>query len=233
MTKRLIGVGGLIAVSVLGWQAWSFGENVGKDIKGAADSAGNAVKNTAEKATDALKKSDQREVDRLGDSTDPRDQAKHFVLEASEANRAEIAEGKIAAAQAHNPDIKRFAQQMVDDHTAAEQQLEQVAQNLGVKLPKALNEVHVSILDNLKRKTGRDFDRHYLYGQVAEHVMAVLMFRDASEELQEQQAKQYAQQTLPKLQHHLQEAEQLANAGTAITAGGHLEGHETTNQNSK
>ena len=66
---------------------------------------------------------------------------------------------------------------------------------------------------------GQEFDRAWLYGNVAGHTKAVLMFRDAAQECQNPQLKQYAQETLPTLRQHLEHAQKIAQFDEATTAG--------------
>ena len=66
---------------------------------------------------------------------------------------------------------------------------------------------------------GQEFDRAWLYGNVAGHTKAVLKFRDEAREGQNEQIKQFAQQTLPVIQKHLQHAQEMAQFDTAQQAG--------------
>ena len=67
---------------------------------------------------------------------------------------------------------------------------------------------------------GAEFERAYVIHQVADHVKAVLKYRDASQMAKNDQLKSFASQALPKLQQHLQQASQIAGWDeSAITAG--------------
>ena len=46
-----------------------------------------------------------------------------FVQEAAVGGMAEVALGKLAATKATNPDVKQFAQRMIDDHSKANAEL--------------------------------------------------------------------------------------------------------------
>jgi len=145
-----------------------------------------------------------------------------FVRHAMMANQFEIQAGQLAEQRAEDQNIKQFAQMLVKDHQQNQQQLQQAAQGIqqgSQSQEKDLGPVHQAMLQELQKKQGRQFDRAFLYGNVAGHTKAVLMFRDASQELQNPQLKQYAQQTLPALRKHLEEAQRLAQFDTAEQAG--------------
>ena len=100
----------------------------------------------------------------------------HFVRHAAWSGMFEIDTAKLAADRTNNSEIKQFAQRMIDDHTKANNQLEQIAQSKGMDVPKTLDPVDQAKLDQLqKMQPGRDFDRAYVYGQVAADIEAVLV----------------------------------------------------------
>ena len=66
---------------------------------------------------------------------------KRFVQEAAAGGMAEVELSKIAQ-KSENPDIKRFADRMVQDHMAANQELMSVTGGLGIDVPRALDHEH-------------------------------------------------------------------------------------------
>jgi predicted outer membrane protein len=64
------------------------------------------------------------------DSSDRR-----FVTEAAESSMSEIRQGQLASERASNEKVKQFAQQMVQDHTKANQELMSLAANKGITIP--------------------------------------------------------------------------------------------------
>ncbi len=157
-----------------------------------------------------------------------------FVKHATESGMAEVAMAKLALERAQGDDVKAFARHMVEDHTKANEQLAQFAKDKGIEVPTQTDAVHQACMQMLQKASGRDFDRAYIYDQVADHVKAVLWFRDASQELKDQQLRQFAVATYPTLTQHLQEAERLAGMGNneAAPAAGHIRGSgsHTTDQ---
>ena len=142
-----------------------------------------------------------------------------FVECAAGMDQFEIQAAKLAERQAEDDQIKQFARQIIQDHQQSSQALQQAAQQAGIQVSQQLKPVQQAMLQDLQQLQGRDFDRAWLYGNVAGHTIAVLKFRDAAKESQNEQLKEFAQQTLPKLQQHLQKAQEMAQFDTAQQAG--------------
>jgi putative membrane protein len=64
------------------------------------------------------------------DSTD-----RKFVMEAAQGGMEEVSLGHMAVDKATNPDVKQFAQRMIDDHSKANSELMALASQKGVNLP--------------------------------------------------------------------------------------------------
>ena len=146
-----------------------------------------------------------------------------FVECAAAMDQFEIQAAQIAEQQAQDDQIKEFAKQLRQDHEQTSKQLQQVAQQAGIPISQQLKQPQQAMLQELKQMQGQEFDKAYIYGNVAGHTVAVLKFRDAAREAQNPQLKQLAQQTLPKLQQHLRHAQELAqwDEASAQTAGAH------------
>src|SRR3954471_7386329 len=102
--------------------------------------------------------------DQQGDSKS-RKYVEHMLI----ANMAEIQLGQMGAERASSSDVKSFAQQMVTDHTRANQELMPVAQQLGVQQPTQLDAKHQKIADRLSKAQGTDFDRQFMKAMVSAH----------------------------------------------------------------
>jgi putative membrane protein len=121
--------------------------------------------------------------------------------------------------QAQDPKIKALAQQIIQDHKKAQEQLQQAAQKAGTQVPQEMNEVHKAILQMMQKKQGRNLELSYLWHQIGDHTKKVLEHRYMADNAQSPELKQYAQQTGQHLQHHLAQA--LSAAGLdaqAVTA---------------
>jgi putative membrane protein len=153
------------------------------------------------------------------------DPTRAFIKEAYSSNLFEVQLGELAAQRAQDDQVKQFARSMVADHTKANEELKRLGQSGDKQTSERLDAVHQAKLQKMQRLPASEFDRKYIFSQVAGHTMNVLEFRYQSQNAQDQQVKQYATQTLPKLEQHLQHANKIAKqqgGGEAGTAAGRL-----------
>jgi putative membrane protein len=92
-----------------------------------------------------------------------------FVEKASIVNMAEIQLGQLAVERAQDPQVKQFAQTMIDDHTKAQEQLKTVAGSQNLPIPSALDSKHQKLHDKLAKLQGAEFDRAYMDAMVDGH----------------------------------------------------------------
>jgi putative membrane protein len=102
---------------------------------------------------------------------------KAFVRHASEGGLAEVQFGQLAAQKAQNPDVKAFGQKMVDDHSALNEKMKPIAQNLGVTPASKLNAKDAAEYNKLNSLSGDDFDKEYVADMVADHRKDLREFR--------------------------------------------------------
>jgi len=92
-----------------------------------------------------------------------------FVRDVALKNMAEIELSRLASEKATSPEIKSFAQRMIDDHGAAGHSLESVVSGQRLEWPVQLDSRHRKSLDELAAKQGADFDRDYVKTMVESH----------------------------------------------------------------
>ncbi len=146
-------------------------------------------------------RTDQRAGSLSGSHVDRR-----FVTQAHADGLAEIALGKMAAERAATPAARKFGETMVRDHTAANQQLEALAKRKRVALQKDVSPRNKLVAERLARESNEDFDRAYLRGQVRDHEEAIRRFQAEVSGGRDADIRKFAEQTLPKLEQHLQMA---------------------------
>jgi len=106
-------------------------------------------------------------------STTVHDSDKTFVSNMLSDGTAEVELGRMAAQRAVNPDVKRFAQMMVDDHTKAGADLKQVASMYSIDVTPQNEDKHKDLMDRLSKLQGRQFDKEYMKSMVDDHEDAV------------------------------------------------------------
>lgn len=134
-----------------------------------------------------------------------------FVKLASQDGMTEVALGKIALMKSSNPDIKQFANRMVQDHTKANGQLSEIAKKQGIPVSKKLDAEHAAMVKMMSDKSGADFDTAYTSDMLADHKKAIALFQNEATDHADPDLASFAQSTLPVLRQHQQMAEQLTN----------------------
>ena len=92
-----------------------------------------------------------------------------FVRDVATKNMAEVELSRMALEKATDPDIKSFAQRMIDDHGAAGDKLKSVVTAQRIEWPTQLDDKHRQTADALAKKQGVDFDRDYAEAMVEGH----------------------------------------------------------------
>ncbi|MEX2233253.1 MAG: DUF4142 domain-containing protein [Cyclobacteriaceae bacterium] len=130
-----------------------------------------------------------------------------FAVEAADGGVLKVQASTLALTKATSPQVKQFAQMMVDDHTKANNELKALAQQKNIMLPTVLGDAHQHKLDNLGEKTGAEFDKEYMDLMVKDHKEAIDEFEDAAEDDEDAEIKSWASSKLPGLRQHLEHAE--------------------------
>jgi putative membrane protein len=133
-----------------------------------------------------------------------------FAREASAGGLAEVNLGRIGVQRAVNPEVRRFAQRMVDDHSKANQELINLANRKGFTLARTMDQEHQQLADRLMKMSGEEFDRTFMKHMLKDHKDAVALFEAKSQNARDPDLKQFATMTLPTLREHLRMAQQLA-----------------------
>ena len=80
--------------------------------------------------------------------------AKDFIHHVAIVNMAEIDLGKLAADRGTAEEVKKFAQMMIEDHTAAGDKLKALASDLKMEAPGQLDDKHTDQRDKLSKRSG-------------------------------------------------------------------------------
>ena len=93
----------------------------------------------------------------------PAPSAQDFVDKVAISDLFEIHSSQLALSKQPDKDTKPFAQKMVTDHQKTSKELKSLVDGGKVKatLPSALDSEHGKMLDDLKAKSGKDFDQSY------------------------------------------------------------------------
>lgn len=132
---------------------------------------------------------------------------KRFVTKAADGGQAEVQIAQLAAQQATNPEVKSFAQKLVNDHTAVNQELMSLASSKGVALDK--DDGQDRFYKRLSKKTGADFDREFVEHMIDDHEKDIKMFEKASNDAKDSDIRSFASKHVGHLREHLTQAQGL------------------------
>ena len=160
---------------------------------------------------------------------------KNFVNHMLADGMAEVELARLAQDHAASAEVKQFAQMMVDDHTKAGDQLKQIASTSAIPQDAKVDDKHKDLMDKLSKLRGMDFDKEYMSAMIDDHEDAVRDLRSrvdenrsvkdrlegknpengasvkpkVSDDRVTMAVNEWAADTLPTIEHHLDSAEQI------------------------
>jgi putative membrane protein len=140
-----------------------------------------------------------------------------FVRKALEGGAAEVQMGQLAQQKSQSDDVKQFAQKMVDDHTKLDEQMQPVAQHLGISEPKGPSKKDSKLIAKLESLSGPQFDQEYIKAMLKGHKQDLKDFKDEAQMAADPNVKQVAQQGETVVSQHLQLIEQIAQSHNIAT----------------
>lgn len=167
-------------------------------------SCSNSGSNSEESATKTAEKANDRNLD----STDIKKDA-DFAVEAASGGMMEVELGNLAATNASSQLVKDFGRQMVADHSQANEELKSVAAAKNITLPNAPGNDKQKMMEDLRKKTGMDFDKAYVDMMVSDHKDDIDLFQKEADKGNDGDLKQWAGSKVATLQHHLQMAQDI------------------------
>jgi putative membrane protein len=134
-----------------------------------------------------------------------------FVTAAATSDMYEVTAGKIAVQRAQSPEVKEFAQKMVDAHTETTAKLKDIiAGNAITATPPAhVDYRRQGMLDDLRGAKAEDFDHRYVVQQIAAHKEADILMRSYAKAGDNTAIKDFAAETDKAVKMHLSMAQKL------------------------
>jgi putative membrane protein len=135
---------------------------------------------------------------------------KSFLKAAAEDGLFEVEIARLAADHASDSAVKSYAAMLVDQHSATNDKLRQIAASGGVQLPTGVPPDKQKQIDKLSKATGPEFDKQFVQTVgVKDHKDAIDLFEKASKESKSAEVREFASTTLPTLKAHLDAAQKL------------------------
>lgn len=133
------------------------------------------------------------------------------------ANQIDVDTAVLALERSNNSAVRKFALDMVSDHTSVIQQAVALAQKLGVTpktnaVTKSLQKGAKKTTTMLKSKWGSNFNKAYIDHEVAYHKAVIKAVKDVLiPQTDNKQLKSLLEKVVPVLKHHLKMAENAQN----------------------
>lgn len=135
-----------------------------------------------------------------------------FVKEAAQGNMLEVQLGQLIAQKSNHPQLKKFGEHLAVEHRTAQQQLLNVAQSLNVTLDRQLDPKHQEKLQKFQTLEGEELNEEVTKFVIKEHAIGIQKYEKASVHTDNPAVQSYVRQTLPHLQQHLQQAQNIAKS---------------------
>ena len=141
-----------------------------------------------------------------------------FVNFAAQTDMVEANLGQLAQNSASAQPVKDYGQMLVTDHTADYKQLQTLAAQANVSVPDAIDAAHnKSDITPFQKLKGKAFDTRYIHEMVAGHIKALALYKKEADDASNPAIKTYAQNAIPVLQKHLDDAKAIEQGKTPPT----------------
>jgi putative membrane protein len=130
-----------------------------------------------------------------------------FLTEAIQGNFAEVAMGQLAQQNGERSDVKAYGQMLATDHAGANQKATEAAKAINVTPPTGPSDKQKADMAKMEKQKGAAFDKAFAHHMVADHKKDIAAYQKESKKTDA--AGQYAKDTLPTLQKHLESAQAL------------------------
>jgi len=148
-----------------------------------------------------------------------------FVSEAISGGLFEVQSSQLALDHSGlDANNRRFAQMMIEDHTRANRELQDIAARHDIVVVARMNSSNQAALDSLRGLGTDEFGARYHSDQVQAHQEAIALFQREAREGQIAELKTFAQRSLPMLQRHLDALQ--SSPGTGTTSSGIIVPHD-------
>lgn len=143
---------------------------------------------------------------------------KTFLRTAAQGGLAEIKLGQLASQKGSSDEIKKYAQQMIDDHTALNDSMKPIAESMGVTLPTDVSKKDAAEYSKLNGMSGTDFDKEYAAYMKKDHHKDLREFREEASATSDPTLKAAVTKGETVIAEHTRMADQLA-AANGVAAG--------------
>lgn len=131
----------------------------------------------------------------------------HFMTQAIQGDFSEVNMGKLAQEKGQGDNVKQFGKMLEQDHSEHLQKAQQIADKSGLKAPTEPNAMQQRTYEKLSGLSGSRFDKAFVRDMITDHKKDISKYK--KEANSNSGLADFAKQTVPVLQKHLQAAEAL------------------------
>jgi putative membrane protein len=156
---------------------------------------------------------DKQTTDRsviIANESDVDDDGKVFMKAAAIGGVMEVELAKVAQKQASSPEVKKFADMMIADHTRIYNDLKKLATDKHILLPITMEAAQKEQLNKMQALQGSTFDETYMRMMVTSHEKAIKDYEDGATN-RDRQVNHFASENMKTLQDHLKSARAAFN----------------------
>lgn len=130
-----------------------------------------------------------------------------FVMDAAHGGMAEVRLGQLALQRATDPQVKQFAQRMIQEHTQANAELMRLTTQKRINAPTDVGPKYQAAMMRLMQLSGAEFDQAYMNeAGVNAHLESAAVYQRQAALGLDPDLKAFASRTLPRVQGHLEMA---------------------------
>jgi predicted outer membrane protein len=132
--------------------------------------------------------------------------ANEFLVQAMQDAMAEIQICEMAIEKSQNPEVKKFAQSMIDEHGRMGRELEKMAADKKIDVPRTIRREQEMTVDELSSLSGRDFEQRWIQYNIDVHERDVKIFQHYAGEQSDRDIADMAKKHGDTLAKHLKAA---------------------------
>lgn len=133
---------------------------------------------------------------------------RRFVTKAADHGTAELNLAQLATEKASNPEVRSYAQKLIEAHEKVKSELTALANQKNVKLDLD-DDGKDRTYKRLSSKSGREFDEEFVEHMIEMHEDDVKMFEKAASDAKDAELRAFASKHVDHLREHLQQAQSL------------------------
>ena len=136
-----------------------------------------------------------------------------YVMMAGASDLFEIQSSQLAVQRAQSPEVRQYAQMLIQHHTMTTQQVMAAAQAAGINPPPPmLLPMQREMLEQLNGASASNFDRTYMTQQIPAHEMALALHSNYARNGDTPSLQAVAGTAVPIVTQHLEEARRMRGA---------------------